>query len=175
MKTDLILQENKAVADSVINAANESYNKGLKLLKLLSGLGLDVKEIKDWQAIENHFKASYPEASLLFNLQFKNIDAPYMEAYNYYQANKGNVSFEKLTDDAAENIRKKYRVYASETQSQALALVQETVANLNRMRDEFKIPVSSMQSISFCPVIASNADGLEVYDSNLLPYLLRLE
>jgi hypothetical protein len=171
MKTDLLLQDNKAAADSVINAANESYKNGLTLLRHLSGLGLEeVKEVKDWQEIENHFKAEYPQASLQFNLQAKNIEAPYMEAYNYYKANKGNISFEKLTEDATENIRNEYRVYATEKQTEAYNLAHSIAADLNKLK-ELGLPVNSFYAAELCPLMVNNAGSVEVYEKNLIEFV----
>lgn len=177
MKTDLLLQENTAAAESAITQKKAAYKAGMFVLAGLKKLGLELDSVNDWETeVVPHFKTEFPNSTLDFNLDSKGIKAEFRDLEAFYNKNRIGILFIEPTEAEINEIREKYRVYATDKQAEALKVVHETVANLNRLRDEFKIPVSGMQSLSFCPVIASKgADGLEVYESNLLPYLLRLE
>jgi hypothetical protein len=172
----ILLNENKAAADSVILYKKADFKNGQTVLARLAVMGLELNSVSDWETeVIPHFKTDFPNSTLDFNLDSKGIKKEFRDLETYYNGNKRGILFIEPTAGELEAIREQHRQYATEKQAEALALVHETVANLNRLKNEFQIPVSSMQSLSFCPVIASNADGLEVYDSNLLPYLLRLE
>jgi hypothetical protein len=176
MKNRILLKENKAAADSVINAVNENYKNGLHLLKLLAGLGLDIKEVKDWQSIENHFKAEYPTASLDFNLDAKNIREPYMEIYSYYQSHKNKISFEKPTAEQFGEIREKHRLYADTAkQIEAHTLANSIANDLNRLK-VLGMGVDSFYVSYLSPVFVGGAGGvIEIYNKNLIDAVERLK
>lgn len=176
MKNRILLQENENLSSSVINQKQESYKAGLFVLNGLKKLGLELQSITDFETdVVPYFKTDFPKSTLAFNLQSRGVEKEYNALFDYYNANKNGILFVEPTPVEIQSIKESYRVYASNKQEEAHALVHSVVSDLNKLKNEFNIPVNTMQSLSFCPVIASNADGLEVYASTLLPYLLRLE
>lgn len=134
MENRILLKENEATYNELIQLENLKFNNGKTLISMLAGIGLTVDKIDDWQAIEQEFTKDYPKATLLFNLQANGIEAQYKEAETFYLKNRYVMRFEQITNDQAESLKEQYRVYADQpNQLEAYDLIHKTVQNLNRL------------------------------------------
>lgn len=171
MKTDLLLQENKALAESAINQKQQSYKAGMFVLAGLAKFGLELDSVNDWEAdVVPYFKTEFPNSTLGFNLDSKGIKDEFRKLEAYYNANKYGILFVEPTAEELEAIREQYRIYATDRQAEAHALAHSIANDLNKLK-ELGIPVNTFQSLDFCPVLADNAGSLEVYQKSLLEFL----
>ncbi len=123
MKTKILLNENTTAYNEVIANAKQYYSNGKTLLTMLEKLGLTFDSLNDWEVVERELSKDFPKATLKFNLQALGIEALYIEAETFYLKHRHTLSFEPLTDDQAEAIREKQRVYADkESQIEAFEL-----------------------------------------------------
>jgi len=171
----ILLNENKAVADSAINQKQQSHKAGMFVLAGLAKLGLKLDSVNDWTIdVEAEFRKDFPKADLDFNLNANGIKKEYRDLETYYNANKYGILFVEPTAGELEAIREQYRVYATEKQAEAHALAHSITNDLNKLKD-LGIPVNTFQSLDFCPIFADNAGSLEVYTSNLISFLQGLK
>lgn len=130
----ILIKENQVISNEAISIEKQNYSNGKTLLQMLDKLGLTLTSVNDWGAIEREFTKDYPKASLTFNLQANGIESDYRAAEAFYVKNQHRLRFEPLTDEQAEAIREKHRVYAStEKQIEAHGLLSEITDKLNRL------------------------------------------
>lgn len=171
MNTRILLDERKAVADSVINQKQQSHKAGMFVLAGLAKLGLELEAVSDWETeVIPHFKTEFVNSTLAFNLDAKGIKDEFRSLETYYNANKYGILFVEPTAEELEAIREQYRVYANDKQAAAHALAHSIANDLNKLK-ELGVPVNTFQSLDFCPVFVNNAGSLEVYQKSLLEFL----
>lgn len=170
----ILLLNNTAAAESAIAVVNEGYKNGMNLLSKLSDLGLELTEVKNWQKeVEPHFKQQFPNSTLDFNLEASGLKNQYFEAEQLFKTSH-NLFFVKPTTEEIEAIQEHYKVYAeSEKQIEAYNLVHTVAKDLNRL-NEF-IPVNTFHASDLSPVLVNNAGAVEVYQKNLVEFVLSLK
>lgn len=136
MNSKILLKENKAAIAETLANQNTGYANGSILLQKLKNIGLELKSVSDWQKVEQHFKAQFPNATLDFNLEAQGISTPYYEAKEIFDRNRYLIRFNPVTDAEIEQIKEKYRVYTSTPkQVEVHNLVHGIIDNLNRLKE----------------------------------------
>ncbi|HSD06969.1 hypothetical protein [Flavobacterium sp.] len=150
MKNRILLKENEAVSNELIQLENLKFNNGKRLISMLAGIGLNISKVDNWQAIEQEFMKDYPKANLLFNLQANGIESEYKEAEAFYLKNRYVMTFEAVTPEQIEDIKEKCRVYADQAnQIEAHDLINTVVDSLNRLDQlDFKMDLGIIYQIS---------------------------
>jgi len=141
MSTRILLETNEKLVKQITADSENSYSKGLQLLKMLSQLGYEAESIESWAKVEQHFIQDYPKATLTFNLQANGVNETlYLEAKAFHHA--GGLSFTALTDLEKETIAEKHRVHAETAdQIEVFNLIEATIANFNRL-DQLNVKMS---------------------------------
>lgn len=171
----ILLKDDNAGAENAINAINQGYQDGLNLLQKLSVLGLEVKEVKDWQKdVEPYFKQQFPNSTLDFNLEASGLKKQYYEAEQLFKTSH-DILFAKPTADELEAVREHYKTYTqTEKQVEAYNLIHDTVKNLNSIK-ELGLPVSVMSVSELCPLMVNSRGVVEVYTPNLISFIQGLK
>lgn len=132
----ILVKFNNATFDELIQYEKLKYNNGLKLIGMLGRLGLNLKEIDSWDAVEQHFKMDYPKATLQFNLQANGIEDDYRTTEAFYLKNQSLLAYEPLTESRTEAIREQCSIYAERPeQLEIYNIVHRIVTDLNRLTE----------------------------------------
>jgi TRAP-type uncharacterized transport system substrate-binding protein len=176
MKKRILLKENENLSNSIIELKKTQSNNGTQILSMLNELGLSIKSFNSWsEEVEQEFRKEYPKASLDFCLDANGIKEQYKEAEAFYLKNQNNLSFEQLTNEEIEEVKEKYRAYATtEKQIEAYNLANSVVKDLNRLED-LGIRVNSHHVMNLCSVFHSNNSKVEVYTENLNERIISLK
>ncbi|WP_369769244.1 hypothetical protein [Flavobacterium sp. WC2416] len=177
MNTRILLSENNAAAESLINQKQLGYKNGVQLLAGLAKLGLELESVNNWETdVLPHFKTDFPNSTLDFNLDSRGIKDEFKALEVFYNKNRGSLSFVAPTAEELEAIREKYRVYATVKQAEALEVVERVANDLNKLKSEFGFNLNfGYVSQLFYPLRQTADYKVEVSQEGLLSYLKKLE
>ncbi|MBF4519482.1 hypothetical protein IRZ71_24320 [Flavobacterium sp. ANB] len=174
----ILVKFNNAVYDELIQYEKLKYNNGLKMLDMLRRLGLDLHEVDNWEAVEQHFKTDYPNATLSFNLQANGIDDDYKIAEAFYFKNQSLLAYKPLTEIRTEAIREESSTYAERPeQLEIYELVHKIVTDLNRL-SKLGLNLNAGEIYTLNRVFNGNSRNtlpFEVHETTLASVLINLK
>jgi hypothetical protein len=166
----IFLKENTVAFDGSIRELNQSYDKGVRLLKMLNNLGLNLKTVEDWETdVIAPLTTDYPKATLHFNLQAKGLDAVYNEALTLY--NKKGFRFSPVSSKEIDEIRETCTQYATTPQQiEAYHIIHNVIKDMNRLKE-----IGLFTSYDNLYTVDRVWDAKGVNNHYLTPHIMRIK